>query len=162
MIRLATKEDIEKILIIYDIARNFMRKNNNHSQWINNYPSRNLLIEDIEKEQLYVIYDDKDIHGVFSFIIGEDITYNYIEGKWLNNDVYGTIHRIASDGSRKNIMKDCLNFCKQQIDNLRIDTHKDNTLMQKLILNNDFEYCGIIYVSDGSPRLAYNYENKKR
>ncbi|MBF0714144.1 N-acetyltransferase [Gemella sp. GH3] len=158
MIRLAREEDIEKILKIYTIARCFMRKNNNRSQWVNNYPSKELLIEDISRNQLYVQCDNDDIYGVFAFIIGEDITYNFIEGNWLNNDVYGTIHRTASDGTRKNVMRDCINFCKLQIDNLRIDTHKDNGLMQELILKNNFKYCGIIYVSDGSPRLAYHYE----
>lgn len=43
----------------------------------------------------------------------------------------------------------------KEIKSIRIDTHQDNKSMQRLILKNNFEYCGIIYVEDGSERLAY-------
>jgi len=36
-----------------------------------------------------------------------------------------------------------------------VDTHRDNRVMQQIITSQGFTYCGIIYVSDGSPRLAY-------
>ena len=36
-----------------------------------------------------------------------------------------------------------------------IDTHEDNQSMQKLLAKNQFSYCGIIYLSDGSKRLAF-------
>jgi RimJ/RimL family protein N-acetyltransferase len=42
-----------------------------------------------------------------------------------------------------------------QIPNIRIDTHRDNAIMQHLLEKNGFVKCGIIYVEDGSPRIAY-------
>ncbi len=39
--------------------------------------------------------------------------------------------------------------------NFRIDTHNDNKIMQHVIEKNGFIRCGIIYVKDGSPRIAY-------
>ena len=39
--------------------------------------------------------------------------------------------------------------------NIRIDTHKDNKIMQGLLARHGFSYCGIIYLKNGSPRLAY-------
>ena len=38
---------------------------------------------------------------------------------------------------------------------LRVDTHADNKVMQAAILRAGFQYRGIIYVRDHSPRLAY-------
>ena len=39
--------------------------------------------------------------------------------------------------------------------NIRIDTHKDNSIMQHNILKHGFSYCGIIYLLSGDERLAY-------
>lgn len=155
-IRLANIDDLENILKIYFNAKKYMRNCGNLNQWDKGYPSREILLKDINNHSLFVIYDVNELYGVFSFFIGEEETYNLIEnGKWLNNNVYGTIHRIASSGDKKGIFKFCLDFCKDKIKNIRIDTHKDNLHMQKLILMYGFKYCGIIYVSDRTPRLAY-------
>lgn len=157
-IRNAEVADLLEILKIYDIARSYMRENGNHSQWINGYPSEELLREDIANKQLYVVEEEGVLYGVFAFILGEDPTYKNIEGSWLNSNNYGTIHRIASSGQKSGIMKLSIAYCKEQIEDLKIDTHADNKPMQQLILNNGFSYCGIIYVADGSPRLAYQIE----
>ena len=52
-------------------------------------------------------------------------------------------------------MKQIVGFCRAQIHHLRIDTHADNHIMQHLILQCGFTRRGIIYVRDGSPRIAY-------
>jgi len=39
--------------------------------------------------------------------------------------------------------------------NIRIDTHRDNKIMQHNILKHGFTYCGIIYLLSGDERLAY-------
>ena len=156
-VRLAKLNELQKILEIFDIAKSYMRKNGNNNQWINGYPSIEILTNDIINNNLYVIEDNNDIFGVFAFIIGEDVTYNYIDGKWLNDENYGTIHRIASNGKRNGIMKECLKYCKSKIQNIKIDTHRDNFKMQKLVLENDFKYCGIIYLLNGDERLAYHW-----
>ena len=96
------------------------------------------------------------ICGTFAFIIGDDPTYRILEhGHWLNQAPYGTIHRLASSGSVKGIFSTCLAWCLAQIPNIRIDTHQDNLVMQHLLEKNGFHKCGIIYVEDNSPRLAY-------
>lgn len=96
------------------------------------------------------------ICGVFAFIIGADPTYERIDGgQWLNDRPYGTIHRIAGDGTVSGLLEKSLDFCFGLIDTVRIDTHEDNKIMQHVIKKNGFDYCGIIYSADGSPRLAY-------
>jgi hypothetical protein len=53
-----------------------------------------------------------ELIGTFCFIIGDDPTYEKIyEGEWLNNDLYGTVHRIASSGKEKGIAEACFRWC---------------------------------------------------
>lgn len=156
-IRIATPEDLPPIERVYATAREFMRANGNATQWNNGYPQRPLLENDIARECLYVITHDGTIHGVFYFAIEDDSTYHVIEeGQWLNDEPYGVIHRIASDGQIKGVFGEALAFAEQQTRDIRIDTHEHNTVMQHVLEKSGFERCGIIYCHDGSPRIAYH------
>ena len=160
MIRLAKAEEIENILDIYASARVYMRETGNPTQWAGNYPDRETLLDDIEKSQLYVMEtsDSSAICGVFALIEGEDPTYGYIEGgQWISDEPYGTLHRVASDGTTAGFFAKTVAFAREKHDHIRIDTHENNKPMQKVILSQDFTYCGIIYLEDGDPRLAYEW-----
>lgn len=159
MIRLATLEDLDKIKKIYAYARLFMKETNNPNQWKDNYPSEEIILSDINNKWLYVCYD-KDIYAVFVFFIGLDETYNYIEGEWLNSFDYGVIHRVASNGLKKGIFSEVFNYATSFIDNIRIDTHSDNLVMQGVLEKHGFVKCGTIYLKNGSARLAYNYTKR--
>ena len=111
---------------------------------------------DIEKDRLFVIDDGEAIRAAFAFILGSDPTYAYIEdGQWPNQKPYGTIHRIGSDGTRPGFLGRSLAFARRVISNLRIDTHEANLPMRQLVESHGFRRCGIIYVDDGTPRIAY-------
>ena len=158
MIRPAKYEDLDTVMKIYTTARKYMADHGNATQWPDSYPDREMLQEDIQSGQLFVDVEDHKIHGVFAFIIGPDATYSHLEnGSWKNDDLYGTIHRIASDGAVKGVFRRCFEFCEGRISNLRIDTHRDNHTMRHLIEKNGFEPCGIIHVRDQTPRIAYQY-----
>lgn len=139
IIREARTEDLERILEIYEIAKAFMRQTGNPHQWNSRYPDSKTLEEDIHKHQLFVMEEDSIIHSVFAFILGEDPTYNKIEGAWLDYSTYGTIHRIASDGSMHQVFNKTVNFCSKRCSHLRADTHEDNKIMQKVILKTVFK-----------------------
>lgn len=157
-IRKAETVDISRIMEIYEIARGFMRENGNKNQWINGYPAKEMIENDIQQGNLYVIFDEKGIHGVFALIFGEDATYAYIEnGKWPNDNPYGTIHRIGTDGTIHGAVAMAKEYALKQVDTIRIDTHADNQVMQHTVKKNGFVECGIIYVEDGSPRIAFQY-----
>ena len=156
MIRLATNNDTETILKIFDSAKRFMIKTNNKTQWQKNYPNCLIVEQDIKNKNCYVITENAEIVGVFSFIIGVEKTYNKIDGAWNYSFPYGTIHRLASNNKTKNIAKKCFDFCFSITPYIRIDTHKNNLPMQKAILNYGFKECGIIYVRDNSKRIAYD------
>ena len=155
-IRPARLEDLDEILKIYDYAKKFMVQTGNPTQWAGSYPQRELLEEDIANQGLYVVTLDGKICGVFYFVIGPDPTYTLIEnGAWHSDKRYGTIHRIASDGTG-GVFGAALEFCRSQIDYLRIDTHDDNKVMQHVVTKHGFKSCGIIYCDDGSPRIAFD------
>lgn len=158
LIRAATPADLDDVMAIYDSARQTMRESGNESQWINGYPSRELIEGDIERGECYVIEgDDGHPHGVFFFAIGNDPTYNIIEdGAWLNDEPYGVIHRIGGDGTLRGVLPAAVEFALQSIGNIRIDTHADNAIMHHVLQKNGFGRCGIIYCEDGSPRVAYH------
>ncbi len=159
-IRKATDKDLGRMMEIYAEARRFMEENGNPRQWGSlNWPPQWLIEEDIKNEHSYVCTEGNRIIGVFFYDKGEKIEpcYNIIhDGKWQGGDNYGVVHRIASDRSQKGIGKFCINRAFEQCGHLRIDTHGDNKIMQKLLTDLGFVHCGTIYVGvDDDPRLAY-------
>ena len=159
-IRKATENDFERIMEIYAIARAFMAEHGNPNQWgPTNWPPEQLIHNDIERGKCHVCECDGRILGVFYYDYGPDIepTYTYIEdGTWLDDSPYGIVHRIASDGSVKGVGSTCIEWAYQQCGHLRIDTHGDNAVMQRLLEKLGFKHCGTIYVEeDDYPRLAF-------
>ena len=157
-IRKTRKEDVPVIMDLYENAKAFMRSKGNLTQWNDGYPSVEIITEDIDNGNSYVFVENDEIVGTFAFIIGEDPTYQVIEdGEWNSRKIYGTIHRIASSGKAKGLAKTCFDYCSEKIDYLRIDTHEDTQPMQDAVLRYEFKKCGIIYVRDGSKRVAFDY-----
>ena len=156
-IRKGKPQDADRLVEIFENAKRYMRSYGNNSQWSHGYPSRIDILKDIELGQNYVGTDHSgEIVLSFAFIIGEEPTYLKIEnGNWTNNCPYGTIHRIASSGKFKGMLNEAVKFCFSKINNIRIDTHKDNSPMITALKKLDFIHCGTIYCRDGSPRLAF-------
>lgn len=155
-IRKAENADLPRIEEIYAYARGFMAEHGNPHQWGTTHPPVAQLQRDIEQGRLHVVMEENGIHGVFYFCIEEDPTYGVIhDGVWNEDKPYGVIHRIAADGSG-GILKAAVAFGKTKTDYLRIDTHEDNRVMQRALEKLGFRKCGIIYISDGTPRIAYD------
>lgn len=154
-VRKAEFADLSRILEIYEYARNFMTATGNPNQWGKTNPPRETLEKDIEERKLHVVEDGNGVCGVFFFFEGPDPTYQEIyEGQWISDAPYGTIHRIASCG-RGGVFESCLAYCLGFTRHLRIDTHRDNKVMQHVVEKHGFSRRGIIYIGDGTPRIAY-------
>jgi len=161
-IRNTVPEDSPALLEIYRKARAYMVKMGNPTQWGDNRPNPRLVEQDIALRRSYVWEEDGVILGVFALIEGEDPSYRFIEqGAWPSDAPYATLHRIASAGIRGGIGKKslqwCMDFCRAKGLALRVDTHRDNMPMQRLLESFGFQKCGIIYVDDGTPRIAYHH-----
>ena len=156
IIRKATLEDIPRMQEIFAISRKFMAETDNPNQWADTYPSVELLKEDINSGDSYLCLKEGEMVATFVLRGGNDPTYDKIyEGAWKNENPYATIHRIASSGEVKGIFKTVIEYALQYYDTIRIDTHRDNKVMQNAIAKAGFEYCGIIHCWNGDERLAY-------
>ena len=141
---------------IFARARRFMVETGNPNQWTNGYPSDDFLRQDIQSGDSYVCIEDDHIVATFVLRGGIDPTYNVIyDGAWLDDTPYATIHRIASSGEVKGIFRQVLQYALQHYCSIRIDTHRDNLVMQHVVLQAGFQYCGIIHCWNGDERLAY-------
>ena len=160
-IRNAVKSDLDRIMDIYACARVFMAEHGNPTQWgTSNWPPRNLIEEDIQREKSYVCVNNNDeVIGVFFYDYGKDIdpTYGDItDGNWFDESPYAVVHRLAADGSQKGIGTFCLNWAFEKSGHVRIDTHGDNKVMQNLLTKLGFKHTGTVYVeSDDMPRIAF-------
>ena len=151
-IRLANTSDTNRIFEIYEYARAYMKAHGNPNQWGDNRPEKSLTKDDIKNQRCYVMEDEGHIFACFVFTIGFEKEY---EAKFPSNDKYGVIHRVASDGSKRGIVEQIVDFAKGKVNLLRIDTHEDNKIMQKVIERQNFKRLGIIYLEDKSPRILY-------
>lgn len=147
--------DIPHILEIVEDARQLINKQN-FKQWSkeSNYPNHEVFLKDINNDALYVIKENEQILGMMAIYTGEDINYDYIEGKWLSDTTnYLTIHRLAirashyQKGLAKSLFEFAIDYAKEnKLASVRIDTHPKNINMNNLAKKLNFTYCGTIYI----------------
>ncbi|HHU90894.1 MAG TPA: GNAT family N-acetyltransferase [Clostridiaceae bacterium] len=160
--RIATISDINRIMDIIRQAQEYLR-NKGVDQWQDNYPNLNIIRDDIEKRKGYVLEKDGQVVATVAISFSDEKTYEKIyEGKWITENEYAVIHRIAVDNNFKGkrlsseIIAQVEKMCLQSdIYSIKVDTHKQNESMKKMLSNNGFQYCGIIFLEDGSERVAY-------
>ena len=175
--RKSTYDDVDKILEIIEKAKVELKKLG-LDQWQNGYPDRKVIENDIKFGISYVLEDiEKNENGLksesFTKILGtivlspkKEMPYSKIEGKWITNDDYIVIHRLAVDSEIKNkgIATKILEFSekeciKNKILSIKTDTHENNEPMKKFLEKNGFSYCGVIYLDKepdvGEKRIAY-------
>lgn len=156
-IRPAVLSDMPRLMELFARARRFMVATGNASQWIDGYPSEELMRREIDAGHCHVCTTAAGhVVGTFCYIEGDDPNYARIEaGEWPDTLPYATIHRLATSGEEKGVADACMRWCMERNINLRADTHRDNHIMQHILAKYGFVYCGIIYVANGTPRLAY-------
>lgn len=160
-IRLATKEDLGEMREVFNYGRKVQLESGNPTQWALGYPSDELILEDIAKGAAYLcLNDQEELLAVFSVFTDPDSTYYEIDGEWLNDEPYATIHRIATNGKERGVGQYCIEWVQDQYDNVRIDTHNNNQQMKHILKKLGFKYCGVIYLSNGDSRNAYHYSKK--
>jgi GNAT superfamily N-acetyltransferase len=165
MIRKTTKEDIKEIMPIFEEARGTIAALG-INQWQNGYPSEEVIFADIEKDQSYLCELDGKVRGTFAMLENGEPTYDKIyDGHWQTGDDsrdYIAIHRVAisvssrGSGLSGKIIGYAADFAKEKgRKSLRIDTHRGNVVMRRMLEKNGFVYCGIIYLESGDERVAY-------
>jgi GNAT superfamily N-acetyltransferase len=165
MFRKATPADLTAMMTIINEAKQLL-KNAGSPQWQNGYPNIETLKADVLREVAYVLEYDTKIAGMVVVQPGIEDSYTAIgEGSWESVEApYATIHRIASANAFKGqgIGKQLLAHAVQlapslAVHNVRIDTHRFNKAMQRILAESGFTYCGKVYVKgyEDNERLAY-------
>ena len=157
VIRRATPADMAGIMRVMEAARQIMRSSGNLHQWGDSYPSEGIIASDMERGGGFVMDEGGCVVAYFAFLPSPEPTYEKIyEGQWLDDEQpYHVIHRIASLPDTHHVFRDIMEYAFSKDSNIRIDTHRDNRIMQHNIKKHGFTYCGIIYLASGDERLAY-------
>ena len=156
-IRHATAADLARIMEVLAAAKQVMRRAGNANQWINGYPNEEAILIDMKHGGAMVVEDDGVVVAYFAFLPSPEPTYAAIyEGAWLDDTMpYHVVHRMGGVPESKGIFASAMDYCFKVDPNIRVDTHRDNKIMQHLFEKRGFTYCGIIYLANGDERLAY-------
>ena len=129
--------DLPQMQKIYARARALMAANGNPTQWGNEFPRESMIEDDIANQRTMLLVDTCNGHerilAQFALCPGEDPTYAKIDGAWLDNDAYVTIHRIAASGLVRHAARDCIRWALKHYGNVRADTHPNNKAMQHVL-----------------------------
>lgn len=156
MIRKATYDDIPALMDIFRRARLIMRESGNLNQWNDSYPSEQIVRQDIDNGNCFVLCSEDKVIATMAFIEGPDPTYAEIyEGRWMTDDPYHVIHRIAVLEPGHEAAVKFLDWGFERAGSIRIDTHKDNVIMHHVLTKYGFTHCGMILLANGDPREAY-------
>lgn len=149
-----TQSDLPRVMeIIAETKAIFKREG--IDQWQKGYPNETTIQEDIKNNNGYLIVDE-GIVGYFALEFTPDPNYKTLEGAWLSAGPYATIHRFVIDrASRgKGYAKWALAHLEtivleNHVASIRVDTHKNNQGMLKLLETRAYSYCGVVTVADG-------------
>jgi len=160
--RKATLSDANCILEIIRQAQAYL-KSQGINQWQNNYPNLETIQKDIQEQIGYVLVKDGIVLGTVAVSFDGEKNYDQIyQGEWKSNQAYAVVHRIAvreeykGQGLSSIIMDRIEEMCRERgVYSIKIDTHEENQSMQNFLKKSGFEYCGIIYLTDQSKRIAF-------
>lgn len=168
--RQAKVTDLPQILAILRDARAQLKETGS-SQWQGTYPAKDDIVSDIKAQNGYVFINGRVIAGYAAVIVGDDPTYQIIDGRWQNDvDPYATLHRVCfsstyqGQGLAKQFMACILSLqYANGIRNFRIDTSKFNQLVQHIAKQTGFSYRGVIKVTgdqENPRRRAYELNSE--
>ncbi|MGU8237458.1 GNAT family N-acetyltransferase [Clostridium perfringens] len=160
--RQAKISDLDQIVEIIELSKKYL-KETKVDQWQDGYPAKEDLRRDIENRNSYVLTNKDEIVATTVISLDGESTYNSIfNGEWITNEDYIVMHRVAvhdkykGKGIFKELIKEAESLALNKgISSIKIDTHRDNISMQRAVVKNDFKRCGIIYLEDGSERIAF-------
>ena len=137
------------------------RKQDGSEQWQNGYPNEQTVLDDISNGYAYVLIENDLVIAYAAIVFGVEPAYAEIEGKWLSNNDYVAVHRVATSKEFKGkgiatqlfIMIEQL-CIEHNVYSIKVDTNFDNRPMLKILNNLGYSYCGEIFYQ-GAPRKAY-------
>lgn len=166
LLRKAVNTDIPAIWEILQQAIE-QRRQDGSKQWQEGYPNLQTVEDDICKGYGYVFVEDNVAIAYAAIIFDREPAYEIIEGKWLTNDEYVVVHRVATSYSVKGrgIATHLFRMIEEvsrenKVYSIKVDTNYDNIPMLKILDRLGYTYCGEVYFR-GSARKAFEKVLKK-
>lgn len=163
MIRKATRQDLNSAKLLTEACAAAMQAKGIF-QWNEHYPSRERLLEDIEREELFVLEEQGKILGII--VLTPQIDEEYISVQWLTpggNNLY--VHRLATHpvtwgkGYGQKLMDFAEKLALEQgFESVRLDTFSQNKRNQKFYESRGYERLGNIFFPKQSEHPFYCYE----
>lgn len=161
-ITLAKEEQIEVIMQIIEDGRKALKELVLY-QWQEEYPAPSDILNDIALQQSYVLMDGDQIVGTTALDPnGEEVYDSLVDGEWSLDAPYLTVHRMAisSSNAKKGIGTSFLQAieeiaAKQNIPQIRLDTHEDNVVMKRVAEKAGYRYCGKVTYGVGFDCVAF-------
>ncbi len=154
---------LSEITTIWEIIQHAIerRKNDGSKQWQDGYPNTEIIENDINKGEGFVLTNENTIIGYCAVLINNEPEYEKIIGKWLTNSDFVVVHRIAiatcylGQNLSQIMLQNVEAFAlKNSIFSIKVDTNFDNFAMLKIFEKMNYTYCGEVYFR-GSPRKAF-------
>ena len=151
--RPAKEADMGDILRIVGDARASLKKHK-VDQWQGPYPDEKAFLFDMDRGECFVLLHGEEIAGFFTLSTREEKCYGEItDGKWTADLPYCVLHRAAvaaeyrGSGMAEYMMK-CVEEQARRFDrrSIRVDTHRKNKAMQRLLRDSGFRYRGNVQV----------------
>lgn len=159
-LRRATFTDADRIWEILSQAIQ-RRKMEGSEQWQDGYPNPAIIKKDIENGWGHILLIDDVLIGYGALIANYEPAYDGIEGKWLTNEAFLVIHRVAitekliGTGIATKFFIEAETVAKEQnIFSIKVDTNFDNAPMLHILNKLGYVYCGEVYFR-GSARKAF-------
>ena len=153
IIKKANKNQLNEVRNFYHSLIDDMEKRGLIVTWIKDvYPSTNLLKSSIDKDELYVCYNDESL--VSAMILNHNYNDEYKEIQWdekLTDQEILVIHALGvhpcviGRGIGKKMVYEAINIAKNfSLKAIRLDVLKSNKPAKKLYLSCGFKYCGTL------------------
>ncbi|MBQ9980116.1 MAG: GNAT family N-acetyltransferase [Oscillospiraceae bacterium] len=151
----AAMTDIDRICEITEQAKAQL-KSMGLDQWQKGYPNREVWDGDIRRGAAYVGAEEGTVIGTYTFQTEPDASYCDIEGRWLSDKPYATIHRLCihddvkGRGAAGEFFAHAFTMAKNLgFASVRVDTHAGNTAMLRAVEKAGFVHCGTVTLREG-------------
>lgn len=162
---LAQQEHLDAMCRITEQAKAQL-KNMGLDQWQKGYPSKSVWESDIAQQTAWLAVEDDTVLGVFAYQTTPDPSYAVIDGSWLTDTPYASMHRVcvSDEAKGKGVAGTMFRHgfemaCAEGFRSMRIDTHPDNAPMRRALEKAGFLPCGNIILKggceDGDLRIAF-------